>query len=159
MIKVSNDIGYSKDIEDINYFMEFLESCSEFNQLVVLFKDEAVKILRKNYYPDDKGLVVFDKLTDWSKDGFSVYEMTELLTKYRDKISKIQFIVSDGSTQDFVNAYESEVFSDYGSFSSVIIVGDGDGVINFHGKVNQETSRLNWSSDTLYGSYRKSFTR
>ena len=85
--------------------------------------------------------------------------MTEFLTKYRDKINKIQFTTSDGIVENFVNAYESEMFSDYGNYASVIVVGDGTGVMKFHGKINPETSKLSWSSDTLYGSYRKTFRR
>lgn len=144
--------------EDIDFFIEFLLNSSKLNQLVVLFKDKATKIARENYYPEN-GLVIFKNLNDWSIDGFSSFEMSEFLIKYRDKINKILFTTNDGSVQGFVNAYESELFSDYGNYASVVVVGDGKGVMKFPGKINPETSRLSWSSDTLYGSYRKTFRR
>ena len=160
MIKNEEDENLEefKNQEDIDYFIEFLLNSSKLNQLVVLFNDKATKISRENYYPEN-GLVVFKNQNDWAIDGFSAFEMTEFLTKYRDKINKIQFTTSDGTVENFVNAYESEMFSDYGNYASVIIVGDGTGVMKFYGKINPETSKLSWSSDTLYGSYRKTFRR
>ncbi len=145
--------------EDIDFFIEFLLNSSKLNQLVVLFNGKATKVARENYYPDNNGLVVFKNQNDWSIDGFSSFEMTEFLTKYRNKINKILFTTNDGDVQGFVNAYESELFSDYGNYASVIVVGDGKGVMKFPGKINPETSKLSWSSDTLYGSYRKTFNK
>lgn len=96
------------------------------------------KVKREDYFPNEDGLIIFKNQVSWSETGYSVYEMLELLKKYRDRIHHVQFEACDGSMQNLVNLYESDAYSNNGEYSCVLIIGDGNKVIEQVGKVNNK---------------------
>lgn len=118
------------DKEDIDYFIREIENQAGVNQCVVEYNGKCCKIEREDYFPDENGLIVFHKKTDWVDEGYSVAEMLELLKRFRSRIKKIQFEEVMGTIQNFANVYESYAFGRSFQLTCIICVGDGNGVMH-----------------------------
>ena len=117
------------------------------NQIYLSYKDKISKMKREEYYPDDKGLVIFHSTIDWSETGYSVYEMLEFLRKYGDRIKKIMFDGYDGKPHSLISIYESDLYSSFAEYSCVIKIGTpGKSILKQEGKVLNNYS----VSDMMY---------
>lgn len=131
---------------EIDYLVRELNGQLQNNQMLTMYDGKMGKIKRENYFPDENGVVCFDNLSTWSDVGWSVYEMTEFINKYRDRITDLRFRAYDGSIQPFMNVYESEAYSNNGEYSSVVVLGESDSHIDLVGKVSGNS----WFTDSLF---------
>ena len=113
-------------IEDVRFLIEQLSNQDITNPCAVSSKERLCRINRENYYPDENGLLVFHKQTEWDSDCYSVGEMLELLKKYGDRVANIKFEDVDGIIQPLENVFEVENIGDAHEFDCVIMVGEGD---------------------------------
>lgn len=131
----------------MEYMLEQFNNQGRNNQIYLSYRDKISKMKREEYYPDDKGLVIFHSTVDWSETGYSVYEMLEFLRKYGDRIKKIMFDGYDGKPHSLISIYESDLYSLFAEYSCVIKIGTpGKSILKQEGKVLNNYS----VSDMMY---------
>ena len=111
-------------IEDVYYLAKKLHDYAPNNQIVITYNNSMCKILRKDYYPDKEGKVVFLRDDKWREESYCVAEMLEFIEKYGELITDLKFQASDYSLQPLVNFSETCDFSGIVWYTH-IIVGDG----------------------------------
>ena len=134
---------------DVDYLINILSGHSRRNQIILLCNGQISKVERRDYFPDNLGNLRFNYLLNWSLTGYSVAEMLEFLQKYQGLISSIEFRFRDNKTYSLLNASESDVYGDYGDYSSVLEIGEAGLPMNLEARVPEE--RTLWGvSGLLY---------
>lgn len=121
-------------LNDIDYIQEELAGQSVYNECIVVYGDSCNKIDNNGYYIDDNGILVLKRLNKWNDTGMGVNELSNLLEYMKDKIKGIVFETnnssnnSDSSNNKYpvINIYESSMYSTFGSYTTVILVGNRD---------------------------------
>ncbi len=130
---------------DVDYLIDILSGHSQSNQLILLCNGQISKVEHKDYFPDSQGSLCFVHLANWSLAGYSVAEMLELLQKYQSSILDIKFRFRDGEVYSLLNAFESDVYGDYGDYSSVLEIGKAGLPMNLDARVPEEKTLWNVS--------------